>query len=342
VKRRTFLNFGASLSVMAGFASSTPRAAADGGEELLAAATKEGTLTWYAIDLPFNRAVVAAFSKRYPGIKLDAWLTGGLQVAQKFSTEKEAGREVADCLTAGVAEIFPEFRRKNNLALLSGLPNFSARANWTKDPNGSYFFYANYKVGLMYNRNLLRPEDVPKSYAELVQPQWRGKVAVVDPATGGFGLPLFRFIAAQPSLGFEWIRRLGENKPLFSFQAAQLAESVATGMRPVGLLRDTEAQGAKARGAPVEFVTAKEGFLLNMMPVAINSAAPHPNAAKLFVNWLLSDAAQLELEGQGVGIPVRSSDQAVRESGAWILDIESLTPSDTRSFLEKLDEELRR
>jgi len=329
------------LLALAALAAAWPAAAAGGTSPLETAARAEGKLVWYAIDLPYNHAVVDLFRKEHPEIALDAVLTGGVQVVRKFTSERDAGAPSADCVTAGVAEVFPEFRRKGYLADLTALPHWKERAAWTKDPHGAYFFYANYKVGFVYNTSLLKPDEVPSSYAELVEPKWKGKVAVVDPATGGFGLPFFRFVEAQKGLGMPWIEKLGKNAPMLSFQAAQLAEAVATGMRPLGLLRDSEAQGAAAKGAPVAFKTGREGFLLHMMPVAVNREAPHPNAARLFVDWLMSEPTQRELAKQGVGLSPLSTQKELERSGAWVLDIETISAADTKAFLKKLDAALK-
>jgi len=322
-------------------AAPSPRVEAASDADLLAAARKEGALTWYGVDLPYNQVIVELFKARHPEIKLEAWLSGGLQVAQKFVAQKEARQDVADCLTAGVAELFPEYRRRGFLAPIGMLPNAAALPPWTRDPNDCYFFYGSFKVGIIFNERLLRPDEVPTSYRELADPKWAGRVAIVDPSTGGFGLPFFRFVAAQPSLGPGWIKSFGSNRPLLSFRASQLTEAVATGMRPIGLLRDTEAQGAKARGAPVGFRIAKEGFLLHLMPIAISSTAPHPNAARYFVNWLMSANTQKYLEQQGVGLPTRTSQKDFMSSGAWVLDIESISAADTRDFLATVTQSLK-
>ena len=334
--RRTWTTaFALLVSLAAGAAAQAP--APDVTEaQLLAGARKEGTVLWYAVPIPLNDVIAAEFEKKYPGVKLEVLKGGGTQLVQKFQLEQERGAAGADCLSSGLTEAFPQLRGKGYLADLSGLPNWKKRPDWSEDPRGSYFYYANFKVGLMYNTKLLEASQAPRSFAELAQPQWKEKVALFD-TTAGFAIPMFRFLIERPGLGWDWVGRVKANDPLMMVNAAQVDEAISSGRRSVAIVRDTEYQGALRKGAPVAFVTAKEGFMLHLMPIAVSSRAAHPYAARLFLNWLLSDEAQDRLARLGVGVPLRGDARALTKSGGWYLDAERVDPAETKEFISRLN-----
>ncbi|MBI4422470.1 MAG: extracellular solute-binding protein, partial [Elusimicrobia bacterium] len=279
------------------------RAARLGEEELLAAARKEGRVVWYAIPLPFNQAVVREFNKRYPGIRVEPVYSGGTQLLQRFRAEKERRFEAADCVSSGLTEAFPDLRERGYLARLDNLSNWARRPEWARDRKGAYFHYVNFKVGLMINTDRAPAEAAPRSLRELADPRWRREVALFD-VTAGFSVPLYRYLVQELGFGFDWVRALRANEPFVAANAAQLDEAVSSGGRAVAIARDTEAKGAQAKGAPVVFREATEGTMLHLMPVAVNAAAPHPHAARLFVNWLLADDTQALLAKEGAGVPL--------------------------------------
>lgn len=310
-------------------------------KELVEKARAEGSVLWYAIPLPVNDVIVSEFEKRYPGIKVEMVKAGGTQLVQKFQLEQERGGSPADCFSSGLTEAFPELRRKGYLADLSALPHWLARPAWSRDSHGAYFYYANFRVGIMYNTKLLSRAQAPRSFAELALPPWRGRLALFD-TTAGFAIPMFRFLVERPELGWSWVDKVKENEPLMMVNAAQVDEAVSSGRRAVAIVRDTEYEGAAKKGAPVAFVVAKEGFMLHLMPVAVNARAPHPYAARLFLDWLLSDEAQDLLARQRLGVPLRGDAAALKKSGGWYLDAENVDPQETRRFLERLNAVLHR
>jgi iron(III) transport system substrate-binding protein len=307
---------------------------------LYSRARAEGGLDWYAIPLPYNKSVVREFEARYPGVKVRAFYAGGVQLAQRFRLEKESGRELADCVSSGLTEAFPDFRERGWLEPLDGLPSWSKRPSWSKDPKGSYFYYANFRVVLMWNADLVPDKEAPRSVSELAEPRWRRRVVLFDPSSAGVAVPLYRWVVRELGLGARWLSAMRANEALFAVNAAQMDEAVASGRRAVALTRDTEALGAIARGAPISWRVPREGTMLHMMPIAINAAAPHPHSARLFVEFLLSDAGRKSLAGEGVGIPI-DGERTFREAKAWALDAESVTAEDSRSFLELLLRELK-
>lgn len=311
-----------------------------GEADLLEKARAEGSLTWYCIPVPFNEKVAAEFERRYPGVKVERVVAGGTQLVQRFKLERGKAYQGADVLSSGLTEAFPELRRQGHLARLDNLAGWGSRPAWSRDPEGRYFHYVNFKIGWFWNNTLLKEEELPRSLKELVEPRWRGRVALFDPTSAGVAVPLYRWLVEERKLGFEWLKALRANEPYFAVTAAQLDEAVSTGRRALALARDTEASGAARKGAPVSFRPASEGTMLHLMPLAVNRDAPHPHAARLFVLWLLSDEAQALLAKEGAGVPLTPG-ASLESSGAWSQDVEKLSPAETRRFVEALLEALK-
>lgn len=325
----------AALAVLATIASlsAAPSFAADA---LYDAARKEGGLVWAEVPLEYNKAAARDFEKRYPGVKVTLLTLGGTQIVQRFKMDKAAGKEEVDCLSSGLTEAYPDLRRKGWLAPLAGLPGWKARPAAERDPNGSYFYYANFEVVLMWNTTLVNDADAPKTVRELAEPRWKGRVVMFDPTSAGVAVPLYRWTVSVLGLGLDWVRALKADDVLLAANAAQMDEAVASGRRAVALTRDVEAFAAKKRGAPVAFRVPADGRMLHRMPLAINAAAPHPNAARLFAAWLLSPEAKKALAGEGTGGPAAKNAPA-----AWSLDAEKVSPEETKSFVDSVLEALK-
>lgn len=313
--------------------------------QLIEGSRGEKALVWYsAMPEPVVREVLKRFEARYPWLKTEYVRVGGPMVIQRIMAEKERGVENVDVFSSGEAESYPELRRRGYTARLTNLSNVSNLCDWAVDKNGHYVFAQVFKLPMIYNARLISDAEMPDSLAKLADPKWKGKLASLDPAASGAGLNFYRFIAAQPSLGFAWMEKLRANEVLLVGQIGPMTETVASGLRPIGVGQwdASEVFPAQKKGAPIKIKYPKEGYLLQLYPMAINSRAPHPHAARLFANWSLSSEAQafFEREGYSHNMAKGSCERLIAEGG-WTLDIESITPSQTKEFKEKASLALR-
>ncbi len=286
-------------------------------ERTIAAAKKEGRLVYHAGST--SEAFVRAFQKRFPEIKATRMLTrGGSAAAQRLMAERRAGLYASDVLiiggtsgsmlaTSGVLEPI-----EPNLIL----PEILDRSKWL----GGKHLYVGTKSGYLfvfaaiprpfigYNTELVKPADL-KSYWDLLNPKWKGKIISLDTsqARGGAGSS-FRFVFYNPDLGPDLIRRLlGEMELTYSRDGRQITDWLASGKFALSVFTIPGRIGfhtAKAAGLPVNWFPArhfKEGvpFSGGANNVAIVNRAPHPNAARLFVNWLLSREGQITAQKVG-------------------------------------------
>ena len=286
-------------------------------EKTIAAAKKEGKLVYHSGST--SEAFFRAFQKKYPEIKVTRMLTrGGSAAAQRLMAERRAGLYASDVLvlggtsgsnlvSAGVIEPM-----EPNLIL----PEILDRSKWW----GGKHLYVGKKSGYLfvfsaiprpfigYNSDLVRSTDL-KSYWDLLKPKWKGKIVSLDTseARGGAGSS-FRFLYYNPKIGPDLIRRfLGEMEPTYSRDGRQITDWLASGKFAISVFTFPSRTGfhtAKEQGLPVDWFPAhhfKEGapFSGGANNVAIVNRAPHPNAGKLFVNWLLSREGQITAQKLG-------------------------------------------
>jgi iron(III) transport system substrate-binding protein len=324
------------------------RRAQKGGEQiaifteqnLLEGARKEGTFLWYAGTNPMHKDILKAFHRKYPFLKAEAIHLGGPTLAQRFYADKERGMEAADVFSSGLTEVYPDLRSRDYLARIDNLPHWPAHPDWAKDPNGTYVYFHAIKHVIIYNTTLVNEREAPRSYVELVEPRWKDKVTLVDPDTGGAGIYFARFAAQHKDLGFAWLQKMRANGALLAYQTGQLMETVTSGRRPIGLGRDVEVVDAQRAGAPVKYVIAGEGFSYQFTTASVNNRAPHPYAARLFTDWLMSEEAKQVIRQGGYAVPAGSR-VAIEAEGAWILDIEKITPQETREFARRASAALK-
>jgi iron(III) transport system substrate-binding protein len=150
---------------------------------------------------------------------------------------------------------------------------------------------------IFYNPTLARPEDF-KSYKDLLDPKWKGKLLVDDPRNAGPGQATFTFLYLHPELGAEYIRALGKQEPQISRDWAQEVDMVGQGRVPV-LVGGVDAivEQRMSQGVPIAIADPrmlKEGSDLSPANGALGlfNKPPHPNAARVFVNWILSKDGQ--------------------------------------------------
>jgi ABC-type Fe3+ transport system substrate-binding protein len=314
---RLFMKLSTSLVivVLAGGFSNEHARAADGKpawqaqwEQVLAAAKKEGQVTVY---ISGYEEVLPAFEKEYPDIKLVAVTGRGSQLAQRMIAERRGDKFLADVFSSGGVTTHGQLYKAKVLdpikpALL--LPEVTHPAGWYQnkhhyaDPEGQYVFSyvgsATYG-SVSYNTTLVDVKEF-KSYWDLLNPKWKGKVAARDIRAPGPGSGNARFFYYHPDLGPSFIRKLfGEMDVTLFRDYRQGPDWLAVGKYAICFFCDVDV--SKQQGLPVDSFGPgifKEGggLVQQFGTVTLVNRAPHPNAARVFVNWLLSRRGQIALQ----------------------------------------------
>jgi iron(III) transport system substrate-binding protein len=277
----------------------------------LEAAKKEGQVTIYGsrgYELIVNEGV---FQKAYPGIKVVTVSSEAGIVMNRLMAERRAGKYLADLVISG-ADNPVSLYEANMLepvtpALL--LPEVVDQSKWWRgkhyynDAERKYVFqYIGSPMlgGIYYNTNLIKPKDF-NSFWDFVSPKWKGKIEVRDIRMGGSGSANMRFLYYSRKLGPEFIRRLLSEMDVTLFRdPRQSVDWLGRGKFPICFFCVSSQIGkGKKEGLPIEtFGGLKEGAGLHSQSgsVGLMKDAPHPNAAKVFLNWLLSREGQLTMQ----------------------------------------------
>ena len=261
-------------------------------QALIDAAKKEGKLAFYtAMDLPVGEAFARAFEAKYPGIAVRVERSGAERVFQRIGQEMGSNIHAVDVVnTADGAHIIVW---KRNGWLAPYLPEDVARHFPAQyhDPDGMSALTRVWLSSLGYNTNLVKPEDAPKSFADLLDPKWMGKMVKAHPAYSGTIMTATFQIARD--LGWGYLEKLAKQKIMQVQSSTDPPKKLALGERAVMADgNDYNVIQLKEAGQPVEVVYPAEGTPLVTGPSAVFASAPNPNAARLFQNWLHSLEAQ--------------------------------------------------
>src|ERR1700716_2276199 len=262
--------------------------------ELIAAAKKEGKVGFYtAMDLPVAEKLAKAFEAKYSGVAVRVERSGSERVFQRIAQEMASNIHACDVMNSADAAHFIVFKRNGWLAPY--LPeevakNFPAAH---RDPDGLFVTTRVWLSSLGYNKTLVKPEDAPKSFADLLDPKWAGKMVKGHPAYSGTIMTATFQIVRE--LGWGYFEKLATQRIMQVQSSTDPPKKLALGERAV--MADGNEYNAvllKEAGQPVEPIYPTEGTPLITGPSGVFKSAPNPNAARLFQNWMHS------LEGQQV------------------------------------------
>jgi iron(III) transport system substrate-binding protein len=296
----------------AGFAAESKPAWQVEWEKTLAAAEKEGQVTPYIFDAgPITPETVQAFEKTFPKIRVNQLRGRGNELGPRIIAERRAGKYLADIFTGGKGTAHATLyagKVLDPVKPLLILPEVLDETKWWRgrhkyvDPEEKYIFVFvgnGGGVNINYNKQLVNPADFA-SYWDLLNPKWKGKIVATDPRTRGMDTPVL-FFYYHPKLGPEFIKRLyGEMDVTIAREYRQPVDWLAVGKFSLCIpCVSDEMDKALKQGLPVgQVYKLREGGTLSSSggTLAVLKQAPHPNAAKVFVNWLLSREGQMQMQ----------------------------------------------
>lgn len=253
---------------------------------LLAAARKEGKVTFYtSMDLPVAERVARAFEGKFSGIAVRVERSGAERLFQRIQQEYKSRVHAVDLINTADAAHCIVWKR--NGWLVPYLPEEVAR-HYPKDHYNAEGFFITTRLWLStlgYNTTLVKPEEAPKSFADLLDPKWSGKMVKAHPSYSG--TILTATFQVSRDIGWEYFEKLAKQKIMQLQSATDPPKKVVLGERMVAadgveyvMLQEKE------RGSPIEIVYPAEGTPLIVGPNAIFKAAPNPNAARLLQAWM--------------------------------------------------------
>jgi iron(III) transport system substrate-binding protein len=259
---------------------------------LIEAARKEGKVVWYtSVDLPLAEKIAKAFEAKYSGIAVRVERSGAERVFQRISQEYGSRIHAADIVNSSDAAHFIVWKRDGLLApyVPEDVAKFYPPEH--KDPDGMFASFRVWVSIIAYNSNLVKAEEAPKSFADLLNPKWLGKMVKAHPSYSGTIMTATFQMARD--LGWEYFEKLAKQKVMQVQSSADPPKRLALGERAV--MADGNEYNIfqlKEAGQPVEPVYATEGSPLIVGPNGIFKNAPNPNAARLFQSYSFTPEAQ--------------------------------------------------
>ncbi len=279
-------------------------------DKIVAAAKKEGRLNFY-VGRYGSEKLLNEFRKEFPEIKIVGTNGAGNSLGTRIVSEVRAGNVLADLYSGGAVTNFEILYKGKVLDSLKSaliLPEVLDQSKWyggkhcfnDAEQEHVFIYIANpTSASIYYNTSLVNPKDF-KSFWDLVQPKWKGKFVSQEPSGTGIG-PSLQFFYYHPELGPEFLRKLFvDQQPVYSRDRRQMTDWLAQGKYALCLgCRDSEK--ANKQGLPVndmDMVDWKEGAHISSGggSLGLIKGGPHPNAAKVFINWFLSRRGQIALQ----------------------------------------------
>jgi iron(III) transport system substrate-binding protein len=254
-----------------------------------AAARQEGTLTWYVAQVDSETAELMgrAFTAQYPGVKVSVIRTTGQVAFERLLQDLKNNAPQCDVLSTTDISHMPALIQRKALANFTP-DNAASLAPAFQGLGQDGWWYPNHSTLMLIIRNTAKvPEaQAPKAWTDLLDPQWKSRAAFGHPAFSGY-VGVWT-VAMRKLYGWEYFDRLAKNNPRLGRSGNDPITLLNAGECVVGLgpLSTTLLSGSK--GNPIAPVYPSDGALLCIGPSGVLANAPHPNAARLFMNWLLS------------------------------------------------------
>jgi len=241
-------------------------------------------------------AVIEAFNKDHPDIQVELFRSGTTEVMAKLQAEYAAGGSPADVML--IADAVAMTQLKNDGRLYSYA---EAKTDGIDpaliDADRTFFPTKLITTGIVYNTDLVK--EAPKSWADLAAPEAAASTIMPSPLYSGAAVIHVGTMTQQPEFGWKYYETLAENGAVAGQGNGTVIEAVARGEKAYGVIIEYMALNAKAKGSPVDFVFPQEGVSVITQPVAILKDTDALEAAKTFVDWQLSRAAQEQSVEQG-------------------------------------------
>ncbi|HLX29085.1 MAG TPA: extracellular solute-binding protein [Casimicrobiaceae bacterium] len=277
------------IFVSAVFALSMPsHAALD--KAAVEAAKKEGAVVLYsAASADATSKICNAFRSKY-GISCEYFSASALQLFQRFNAEADANNVKADLITASLLPAFNEAKSRGRITPFTSSEGSAFPAQF-RDKDNYYVAGRVIVEGIAINPKLIAAGTAPKTWTDLLDPKWSGKLIASDPGASGTGLAAFYFL--ERKYGLDFIRKLAANKPLIVNSSALVANSVVSGERPVAAQLDSWEIAMRMKDSlPIAPIFPADGSPVVPSPVAVVAHGPHPNAGQLLMDYLMSAEGQ--------------------------------------------------
>jgi iron(III) transport system substrate-binding protein len=255
---------------------------------LIAGAKSDKEVVWYTTtSAGDNQAIVAGFTKKYPFLKVQVLRSTGEKLRQRVLAETSAGQFLSD--VASVSSMEMGLLKSRNLLQSYDAPEAEKYPTGAKDRDKSFtaIYARNFVIG--YNTSMLAEKDRPKDWPDLLAPFWKGKFAMDEEEFEWYGT-LVDYWGREKAGKF--IRALAAQQPQLRRGHSLLAQLLAAGEFHAALVFPFEIEQLKQKGARVDWSATSDPIVTSINVIALSTKAPHSNAGKLLINYVLSEEGQ--------------------------------------------------
>lgn len=292
--------------------------------DVVAAAKKEGKVAFYTSFLgsKAHMDIIKTFEAKY-GIQVELLDVRASEMTERIRTEQTSKRYIGDITQNGAASLIRQFKQ-GFIQPHGGIANAK---NLLKEHAANEFGIPSYILGygILINKNLVKGDDEPKSWQDLKNPKWKGKIISDDPRALGGGNVMFS--AFNDKLGDEYNTALSQQGLVLSRDVGNDERRVARGEYPMRIPQ-LFSNWLALKSLPVKFIAPAEGLPYIRFDFGILTGAPHPNAARLFINHYLSEQVQIAYTGAGLLPVVDGILDKAGEAGAELKGIKLMGTTD--------------
>ena len=235
--------------------------------------------------------VVAAMNIHFPNLKIEFVRAGSVETVKRFVAERQAGRVGTDLIHGADPGGFEYFGQKGWLdTRLSDLPLTSDFRDGFYDKKAGWVALRATGIALMYNTNLVKKDALPKTWKELIEPKWKGRIAISDPTRAGSSFS--HLYAMWKIYGEDYIEKLGKNDVFIAGDGSATRDAVARGERDIAAVSEYDAFVSKQEGKPVDIVWPEDGTIMLPAPIALVKGSPNSDNALALAQYLFSHEGQ--------------------------------------------------
>ncbi len=279
---------------------------------IVEAAKKEGTLTVYSYWWVGDESITIsrAFRQKY-GIEVQVVTGKGAEFLERLKVEKRIGKVTADVFE-GSATHSQNTKDDGLLGPVADLPMLQEKTGWNLqpmvfDPTAHILLHRPWTMVPHINTKLVKPEDAPKTWDDVLLPKWKGKMVVPDPRITNLTYYLL-LLVNHGDARKDFIQQLAQQDLRFVRDSSDAARALAQGETALlPNMTDSNVARFAMEGAPIKAVEVDKGTIISGGVINWVKDGPHPNAAKLFINWILSDEGQKVESELSATLPIRQS-----------------------------------
>jgi iron(III) transport system substrate-binding protein len=298
-------------------------------------AKAEGKVVWYtSTPIEQGQKIIDAFQKE-TGIKVEMFRSGGSAVLRRFQQEMDAGRVAVDVLTHSDPAAAGALTRKG-LFVPFRPKNFDRIPDAAKDPSGNYVAQRLNMMTVYLRDDRIAPADEPRNWGDLLDAKYKGKMVTPDPSFTALQVSVVGMLSKIHGWGY--FEKLRQNDVMVVQSNQQVSDMLKRGERLIAAGLDSYAAELRLGGHPIKTLYPSDGVFVISSPTSVIKGSPNPNAAKLFAEFMIGEAAQKVFPADG-GFAARSDVPAPK--GAPDLATLKIIPVDF-DYIEKETPRIKR